>query len=553
MAMYIDTRYDGFMATVTVKSDTIGEIDLYDPAFRIDFIDQLNAAEQAVSIQELYQGRVDYESMYWNNLSKAFDKAAYSADVYNKNIFGSVITMLNDYKEDITTVGAFVNWLKQSIADNKFVLDEIKNNSSTTKAELKELNLKGEREFKDALFYQFPLMSNGQVYDALLERLEYIKNENRYEGGFNPKDIDFNDLNKLPKTRFQYEFMYINLLLTNKDDENYPKGVKTEIDKIEKGYEDEQGKHVNGIEDYIDKTNNPFLTITNKIPSQGRTYEFKVLNEESAEEIDVDDHNDYKDTVFVKPDVYCSADYDTLLKNGMQYWVNEDRKSITFRFIPRNGFQTLICNVAFNDENVTRFDVCLIPRLITGDIEKYEPEAKDPVLGEGSYAISSYDAANKEIKWTTTAGELPRPDFEWNSELDKDHFYTNTNTTPGFSGKQVPMYICKSSAYNSKAMEDGAHGFDWTKFRSDLYDIAAQTAIDIPCTINGIEYLTGKAKTFKPTTADVTIIEGYSSKDPEMNNLNKINLNLYEIIQKIYTSAEKPSFSQNQLRCVLEI
>ena len=40
MAMYVKSEYDGFICTVTVTSDTIDEIDLTAPDFRIDVVDQ---------------------------------------------------------------------------------------------------------------------------------------------------------------------------------------------------------------------------------------------------------------------------------------------------------------------------------------------------------------------------------------------------------------------------------------------------------------------------------------------------------------------------------
>ena len=60
MAMYVKTEYDDFVCTVTVTSDTIDEIDLTAPDFRIDIVDQFEAASNAKEIAALLDKQTAY-------------------------------------------------------------------------------------------------------------------------------------------------------------------------------------------------------------------------------------------------------------------------------------------------------------------------------------------------------------------------------------------------------------------------------------------------------------------------------------------------------------
>lgn len=481
MSMYVDTKYQNFLATVTVKSDSIDAIDLYNPSFRIDFTNQFDAAANAIKIAELIDERTGYEKLHAEEIA------------------------------------------------------EIESELKKTRDDLRYAEGSEESERLQAACKTLTVQLNSVTRD--IWRCEHGK---------------YNDCETCSGTGF----------------------VGDEICETCKGKCLNMSEKLNnGIEDYLNVTNTPMLSISN----------------------DSD----------VKPDVYCNADDETLIRNGMQYWINEDKKSMTFRFIPQlkvisdtqiastdsqSGssetittepnpmpFQSVVCVVAFDYNNVVRFEVSLIPRLISGDIEKQDPLEPDPILGQGTWNTSAYNTQTKETDIIahplpnsvcdpdrleivpdadkihpdlvkSDVGEIPRTDYEWNSSIDRDHLYIN-NTDGTIPEQKVPLYICKSSAYISQALMDEGYKFDWSKFKSDLYDVAAGSAVEIPYTINGGTDL----KSLEPVTASAVLVETYQGEDPELLELNKTEFNMYEVVQMLETSSTMPIVSKNQLRCRVAI
>lgn len=781
MSMYVNTRYDKFMATVTVTCDSIDQIDLKDKGFRIDFTDQLEAADQAANISRMNSEKVSYEQEAYSPLEKYYIDPATGEPTDKTN--AEVISELNEI-----------------IVTNEKIIQDVRRSKTMTPTQ-KEIAIQNATDAIAAAQAQldpmYPFMTNLQVIDKLKAELSELVSQMR---------------NATEEQRKALEARY--------------KELKAKIDELEKPIKDlEYGTPEDCSLCKGEKVVCMYCAGTGKNPDTGEACYYcggmgRAHDHDSAMEcpechgtgIDEENHKPGIQDLITQTcqpflsitnensDVFCNADDETLIRNGMQYWINEDKKSMTFRFIPQlnstscarcegtgdhegdsfikhtncktcngegyviagysyykqpcsfcnqgvksvdetkralysfggcysydetkgfywdsqdeadaveydsedeanaaveelgltglvtiyskyhadlnitkyqvfcnsgwyiktdsgeyqfgayegiantisydgdeaayadaeklgltdiieirnkpilcnhcngrtyvqatrvekqrcsdcNGtgkgedelvedkckacqgtgetprlalFQSLICVVAFDYNNATRFEVCMLPRLMTGDIEKApigtEPDVtpgvkvEDPVLGLGTWTTTEYDYSAKEDiiishplpdeEVRDGMGELPRPDYEFNSPLDKDHLYVNN--TEGTKSPKVPLYICKSSAYISDDLIDRGYEFDWSKFKSDLYDIGAQTALDIPWTINGQT----TTANLEPLTAEITLVPTYMGDDEELKEANKLNVCCYEIVQSISSEKNTPVYSKNQLRIVLAV
>lgn len=266
---------------------------------------------------------------------------------------------------------------------------------------------------------------------------------------------------------------------------------------------------------------------------------------------------------------YCNSDDKYLIQNGFQFWVGEDKRSMVFRFIPRplaKAFiNSIVVAVSFDQYNATRFEVCMLPKLLTGNIEKVlkKPDEKveDPIIGVGKWTTSSYDiSAGKTVvtDHPTTAeysdvsgnGELPRTDYIYNGEVDENHIYLNN--TPYTSSTVVPIYQCESSAFISTDLMDAGFEFDWSKFKSDLYNVGAQSSIDISATVNGLSVDTSAAwwEGLEPIDATAVLVPTYTATDePAIASANSAVFKMYKIVQTLSSDSQKPIYSESQLRC----
>ena len=213
---------------------------------------------------------------------------------------------------------------------------------------------------------------------------------------------------------------------------------------------------------------------------------------------------------------YCNSDDASLWRNGMQFWVSADRKSMSMRFIPKNtgdlnldehprfgtasSWCTLIVIVGFDYQNVTKFDICLMPRLVTGPIE-----VSDRVSGEDP-VISAASA---------------RPDYPFNGQEDADHLYlNNADGHQTSAGDLTPEYVVRSSAFISQdvASVNGDELFNWNHFKSELFDGNAQTGIPIPYTINGA---TDTSAVATPDLIDLEVLPGHTLSGVYMYKINQ--------------------------------
>lgn len=306
---------------------------------------------------------------------------------------------------------------------------------------------------------------------------------------------------------------------------------------------------------YASDLMNDLGTINNNDPEDAVTDEEKadaeaevndIMNDISTPIVSVDSSN-YRE--------YCNSDDESLWRNGFQFWVSYDKKSMSMRFIPKNtadmesklkvyrphgwgktlpkdgttpSWCSLIVCVAFDYKNTTKFDVCLMPRLITGPVVLKEDNVTDPVIPEAS----------------------ARPDYPFNGELDKDYLYLNN--ADGFSGDaqdKTPVFLVKSSAFITEDVGSAVAGdpttlFDWTRFKSDLFDGAAQTGIPLPYDINGV---TDTSAIPIPSESTVEVLPGHSLQGVYM----------YEITQTVEASAmsgqDPITFAKNKVRLSVAI
>lgn len=308
-------------------------------------------------------------------------------------------------------------------------------------------------------------------------------------------------------------------------------GLKATIDSAN----EEVDKYEKQIQEYLSELNTPLLTINNK--------------------------GDEKNTAILKSDVFANSDDESLLKNGMQYWVSKDKKSLTFRFIPNNAsrsFNAIVVLCALDYENVTRFEVCLIPQLITGDLEKFtgedplglNPPESDPIIPKHNRVNSEGQLVNDDY----------RPDYSFNNdELDNDHVYVNNTqwtleSDASYPHKTTsaitPLYVLKSSAFITDELTAAGYSFNWSKFTSTLYDVTQASSIMIPYSIGENNVSSVVDETPEPIVTTAKIFNDYSGSN---TSANEFSINCYEIRQFIETSANVPVYSKNQLRVSISI
>ena len=448
MAMYVKSEYDKFICTVTVSSDTIDEIDLTAPDFRIDVVDQFHSAEAAAQIAELLEEK--------NSLIRQRDAMSGIA------IAGSAASAIYPDTYTYAEISGF--------------------------------------------------------YDDQIAKLHYAEGEEIKTGNAIVKDLS-----------------------------DTMDAVNVNIDRCEYGDTSAVPPRP-GIQTLISEISKPMLSITN---NGSPTYETSGTSGMQG---------------VVKSDVFANTDDETLILNGMQYWVSKDKKALTFRFIPQVNaeykFQSVVVVCALDYENIARFEVCLMPRLITDDMEKYNPTDIDPVVPIHTRAVSG-----KTIEGETSSYDVTddyRPDYEFNDPtVDSDHFYgNNTPLTSAYDPanpqkdtdltKMTPLYQIKSSAYITKDIQDSGYNYNWGKFKSELYDIGTLSSMPIPFMI-GTGSATDLTQDICAYDTTAKLVPSYTGHHSAAEPNNTIDVKVYEITQFIETSANVPTFSQNQVRVTVAI
>lgn len=234
--------------------------------------------------------------------------------------------------------------------------------------------------------------------------------------------------------------------------------------------------------------------------------------------------------------MYLNTDDESLLENGVQL-ILESANVLRIRFAPIQNFpflgdtidlSVLLCVVGFDfDEfevtNRKAFDVCLLPKLVTGNIEKEDPSIPDPILPP----------------------DTERPDYPFNSKEDIDNLYVNNGENTICT--KTPLEIVKTSAYTSDYLNSIiGNDFLWNTSESILLDDTSKTSINLDFTVNG----EGVIENIEPPESITARIINDDSIVSENNTLTGIRM--YEIIQKIETTGNE-AYLKDKVKFAVDI
>jgi hypothetical protein len=224
---------------------------------------------------------------------------------------------------------------------------------------------------------------------------------------------------------------------------------------------------------------------------------------------------------------YYNSDDASLIENGVQLQVIDNKMIMRFAPIQNMpiGEETvsltvLFCVIGFDfDEfektNRKAFDVCLLPKLVTGAVEKETPTDPDPVLPD----------------------DVVRPDFIFNPEdTNKDKYENNLYVNNGeraASTQKTPLHVVRSSAFTTDEITEIAGltaDFEWTSLQSILVNESGNTFIDLPFTVNGVSAIEN-ITAVDPITAKIIDDDSITSTN---NTLTGVKV--YEIVQQISAS-----------------
>jgi hypothetical protein len=291
---------------------------------------------------------------------------------------------------------------------------------------------------------------------------------------------------------------------------------------------------------------------------------------------------------------YCNSDDDSLIKNGIQFWVDGvNKRTLTIRVVTKGqstknpdgyiiwdpaqnkyvdtgyvGFTIANFNITLNKNERLVFNCFLMPTVNMGDPIPYDEE----------YTVTS---AWKEIPplYPHVLSANIRTDYDWNDdykgidnlyvnntdpkkssayhyEQDSDDeygIYWHTNQPSGMESYPTPMYCVKSSAYVTDYLKTGS--------ATDLYlssgDDIVSACRDFDFTSSSVNsYLINEysKKRINLSSDFDTIIEG---EDQVFLSANGYNIHdgiyCYEITQYIYDSSCSGIIRDNQVKLELEI
>lgn len=287
--------------------------------------------------------------------------------------------------------------------------------------------------------------------------------------------------------------------------------------------------------------------------------------------------------------IYNNSDDDSLIQNGIQFWIDGvSKRTLYIRVAAKGktssrtkepfgyevwnpvlndyedtgyvGFTIANFNITLNEQERLLFDCFLIPKIITGD----------PIPEELDRPISDWDE-----KYQILSGDI-RTDYDWNNDgKGINNLYVNNVTSGEYSmiyeqyptlvisslssnwvtsGKkdtdhynETPMYIVKSSAYlNDYLVEASAWdllsgcrstrgmNIEYNQLKSTLYNEYTRKSINL-------EYNLGEISSY-PCDIISNGIDSISS-----------TMYCYEITQKIEDSSCSGIMRENQVKLELEI
>lgn len=286
---------------------------------------------------------------------------------------------------------------------------------------------------------------------------------------------------------------------------------------------------------------------------------------------------------------YNNSDYASLIKNGVQFWLDgANRKTMYVRFVPKGrstsnptgyvvwnpiredyvsagyvGFTVANFNISLNASESLRFDSFLLPKVVMGNPEPsadYKPI--DSYVETPGHILSG--SIRTDYDWNGDGGGLDNlyvnyttEDLSGNSAFIYVQEQTNGTeyTTNSYTAKPEYVqtkYIVKSSAYLSDYLVDGV--------TDDLYE---STSDEIVSAYRGVDFTTSGVKSYLydectqneielPFTMEKTKIPGFEflSADGECVSAD---LYRYEIVQSIESALCSGGVNGNQVRLQVEI
>ena len=279
---------------------------------------------------------------------------------------------------------------------------------------------------------------------------------------------------------------------------------------------------------------------------------------------------------------YQNSDDDTLIKNGIQFWVDGvSKRTMYIRVVTKGrsssnhdgyelknpindepynsgyvGFSVASFYITLNQFERLNFNCFLLPKVVMGDPI---PEQLSSVSGwhEEPHILSG--AIRTDFDWNDTGltdnlyvnngsalssyeyTQIPKTKYDWETELRE-----------GPAATATPLYIVKSSAYlsdwlmnqytcdlydsTSGNLVSAARGFDFTSanVKSYLYDEFAMTSVRLDYGLD------------KHSATNTVFIESNGQRVSD-------NLTCYEITQKIEDSSCSGMIRKNQVKLELEI
>lgn len=631
MSMYVNKYYSDFLATVVVESDEIGEIDLLNKEFRIDVIDVVTESAKAEAYQIALENEEKNRAVVSEGLKKASLGVRECTYTCNDNNYTdqfidgmqsaagkaleTIYNSIADYSDDIPSITQLnrnlkawpkflVNWKETYLYENN-AFDAIGYNktldaSSSSETAINTLfsstvssgvEVDGTNKFigfrssqKYNLIASVEVTGCGDKDGASFNICindKAVPVAKSFDASTQTMTFDFS-LNDISDNATE---LFITYAISNFEQNAIT--YKVTNFSIVKEYwvepKEESGVITPGkesIANYVDEiiaTLNSIVGNASELPLSYDNTPMLSINHKNS-------------------NVYCNADYESLLRNGMQYWISDDKKSLYFRFVPQlraeKQFQAIHVSVSFDSKNVTNFEISLMPRLITGEIHKRTENAVDPVLDYGTKSdVSEEEDVIETIECVTCSAtgivkgqpcptcnglkfmplSASRVDYVYNTpEVDNNHLYVN-NTTLTKTELQTPVYEVNSSAYIAEDMIASGYGYDMKKIRSYLYDNLTSIALNLPYKIRplGIKgdggWVSARSDILElePGETSIKLITDYKNDSdcPEAgmtyDELNEITVKGYEICQTISASGNWDDagnlFVKNQIYLSMEV
>ncbi len=286
---------------------------------------------------------------------------------------------------------------------------------------------------------------------------------------------------------------------------------------------------------------------------------------------------------------YCNSDYDSLVKNGIQFWVDGvNKRTLTIRVVTKGqstknpdgyiiwdpaqnkyvetgyvGFTVANFNITLNKNERLVFNCFLMPTVNMGDPEPYFEYTVPSAWSEEPHVISGnirtdYDW-NDDYKgidnlYVNNSDPKKSSAYHYEQESDDEYrIYWSTNPPTEMKSYPTPMYCVKSSAYVTDYLK--------TCSATDLY---LSSGDDIVSACRDFDFTSSSVNSYlinEYTKKRIPLDYSFDGLDPiddyvflESNGYNiHDKLYCYEIVQKIVDSSCSGIIRDNQVKLELEI